>query len=328
MRRSTFRALTLVVAGLLVAVAAVYQWGYSAYRAPGPAAADVTVVLPKGLSLDAIARRLAEAGTIARSAVFVWGARLEGKARLLKAGEYRIPAGASMREVVALLVEGRTVVRRLTVPEGLTAIEIVELVHATEGLVGALDRVPEEGSLLPETYHFAFGDERTQMIERMRRGMTQLLAELWPQRQADLRLRSERDAVVLASIVERETPLAAERPRVAAVLINRLNRGMPLQADPTVIYAVSGGRGSLARALTRADLEIESPFNTYRAKGLPPGPIANPGRASIAAVLHPAVSDELYFVADGLGGHAFARTLAEHQKNVARWRKLGTEAGK
>ncbi len=327
MRRSTFRTLTLVAAGLLVAVAAVYQWGYSAYRAPGPAA-DVPVVLPKGASLDAIARRLAEAGAIARPTVFAWGARLEGKARHLKAGEYRVPAGASMREVVALVVDGRTVVRRLTVPEGLTAIEIVDLVRATEGLVGALDRVPEEGSLLPETYHFAFGDERAQMIERMRREMTQLLAELWPQRQNDHPLRSARDAVVLASIVERETPLAAERARVAAVLINRLNRGMPLQADPTVIYAVSGGRGSLARALTRADLEVESPFNTYRAKGLPPGPIANPGRASIAAVLQPATSDELYFVADGSGGHAFARTLAEHQKNVARWRKLNAEAGK
>jgi UPF0755 protein len=220
------------------------------------------------------------------------------------------------------VIDGVTVKHRLTIPEGLTSAEIVALVAAAPDLEGSVPAaLPADGSLLPETYFFSKGDTREQLLERMRKGMSDALAELWPARDGAVALKTVAEAVTLASIVEKETGLAAERPRVASVFFNRLAQGMPLQSDPTVIYALTGGKGPLGRALLRADLQVASPYNTYANPGLPPGPIANPGRASLEAVLHPDSTKDLYFVADGSGGHAFAATLDEHNRNVAAWRK-------
>jgi peptidoglycan lytic transglycosylase G len=214
------------------------------------------------------------------------------------------------------------VARRLTVAEGLTVSEIYQLLEDAEGLEGALPPAPPEGSLLPETYFYAYGDRRADLVKRMQRSMQAVLDELWPQRAQGLPFRSRAEAVTLASIVDKETSAEDERDKVAAVFVNRLRRGMRLQADPTVIYALTDGSGRLGRELTRRDWEHESDYNTYLVVGLPPGPIANPGRAAIEAVLNPADVDYLYFVADGSGGHAFARTLDEHNRNVATWRKI------
>jgi UPF0755 protein len=315
------------VLAILAALAAVgYRWMEGRFVAPGPLAEEVTVVLPRGAGLGAIARTLADAGVIERPLPFVVAVRLRGAQARLRAGEYAFPAHASGREVLAMLVEGRTVVHRLTVPEGLTSAEIVALVRAEGALEGMIEAMPPEGTLLPETYHFGRGDSRADLLARMAAAMAEAVAEAWEGRDPAVPLAGPDELVTLASIVEKETGLAAERPRIAAVFYNRLERAMPLQSDPTVVYALTAGSGALGRALIREDLEVESPYNTYRVLGLPPGPIANPGKASLVAVAHPLATDELYFVADGSGGHAFASTLAEHNRNVATWRKLQAES--
>ncbi len=305
-------AVVLLVAGLIHVT--------RSFDIPGPLREPRTVVLPEGLGAWDVADRLTDAGVIDDPVLFVAGTWIEGGERALKAGEYEFEALVAPRGVMEKLVAGETVVRRLTVAEGLTAAEIVARVNATEGLAGEVAAAPAEGTLLPDTYHYALGDSRHALMERMTRGMEQALDELWPARDGALPLASAHDALVLASIVEKETGLADERPLVAAVFLNRLRRGMRLQSDPTVIYALTRGRAPLGRPLTRADLAVDDPYNTYRHKGLPPGPIASPGRSALEAVLHPAETDALYFVADGSGGHAFATTLDEHNRNVARWR--------
>ena len=213
-------------------------------------------------------------------------------------------------------------VRRLTVAEGLTTFDVLARLGATEGLKGLAPQGLGEGQLLPETYHFSYGDARADIVRRMRAAMTSAVERLWAARVPDLPLNSPAEALILASIIEKETGLAEERARVASVFINRLRAGMRLQSDPTVVYALTHGQGKLGRRLTRTDLRDQSLYNTYVHKGLPPGPIANPGIAAIAAALNPARSGDLYFVADGSGGHVFARTLAAHNRNVRRWRKL------
>ena len=317
------------VAGTLAALAILavlgataWSWGRAQFERPGPLAAEAVVVLPRGIGLDEIARRLADAGVIDRAWLFRLGVRLSGAARNLQAGEFAFPSNSSQREVMTHLVSGKPVARRLTVPEGLTTRQVVALISAASGLAGAIVAVPAEGALLPETYHYAFGDGRADMVRRMEAAMTELLDGLWKSRQAGLPLRTPAEAVALASIVERESARPDERRHVAGVFVNRLRRGMRLQSDPTVIYALSGGATAFDHELTRADLAVDSPYNTYRVAGLPPGPIANPGRDSISAVLDPLPTEDLYFVNDGAGGLAFARTLAEHNRNVARWRKL------
>jgi UPF0755 protein len=240
----------------------------------------------------------------------------------LKAGEYEFPAEVSAREVHRILAAGEVIMRRLTVPEGLTSHEVLALVSATEGLIGDVAAVPAEGELLPETYHFAFGDSRQGMIERMREDMRTTLAELWPNRLADLPYTTPEEALILASIVQEEAGNSQEMPRVAAVFVNRLRIGMRLESDPTVIYGITGGAGPLGRGLLRSELDQYTPYNTYQIDGLPPTPIANPGRAAIDAVLNPMQTSELFFVADGSGGHVFATTFEEHQQNVARWRVI------
>jgi len=229
--------------------------------------------------------------------------------------------------ILALLESGKVVLHPVAVPEGLTVHEVLALLAASDVLSGDLPPPPPEGTLLPDTWLVPRGEPRTAIVERMRTAMAEELARAWAARQADLPLRTPEEALTLASIIEKETAVPAEYPLVAAVFVNRLRRGMPLQTDPTVIYALAEGRGPLGRELTRADLQFDHPYNTYRIPGLPPGPIANPGHAALAAATAPATVDYLYFVADGSGGHAFAATLAEHNRNVAKWRKLRREGG-
>ncbi|HEX6978178.1 MAG TPA: endolytic transglycosylase MltG [Alphaproteobacteria bacterium] len=278
-------------------------------------------MIPRGAGTDQIARLLTERGVIAGPIPFRVGSRLDGTWRELKAGEYAFPAAVSPRAAARLIASGRTVVRRLTLPEGFTTRQAIALLESAEGLHGQIGSVPGEGELLPDTYFYSWGDSRERMLERQRRAMRETLAELWANRAPNLPLATPAQAVILASIVEKETAVPDERPRIAAVFINRLRRGMRLQADPTVIYGLTNGQGPLDRALTRADLETPHPWNTYVISGLPPTPIANPGRAALAAVLNPLQTDELYFVADGSGRHLFARTLAEHNRNVQLFRE-------
>ncbi|MGO1117129.1 endolytic transglycosylase MltG [Rhodovibrionaceae bacterium A322] len=321
MRRVLWLGLVLLILGGLVAGGG-FVYLKQTYVAPGPLAEDTTLVIVRGRGLTGISEQLTEAGVVRHALLFQAAARLEQRTRSLQAGEFVFPAGVSIAGVLDILESGKTVVRRLTVPEGLTSAEVVALVARAKGLKGELDHVPEQGALLPETYHYTWGDRRSDLLQRMDSSMQQLLAESWEQRQEGLPISSPQDALILASIVEKETGLDGERPLVASVFLNRLRRGMRLQSDPTVVFALTNGKRPLGRALTRADWKYDNPYNTYVIKGLPPGPIANPGRAAIEAVLNPAESDYIYFVADGLGGHAFAKTLKEHNRNVAKWRKL------
>ncbi|MDJ0894880.1 MAG: endolytic transglycosylase MltG [Alphaproteobacteria bacterium] len=295
---------------------------YSEFTRPGPLDRDQVLVIEKGAGSAAIAGQLGEAGIIRYPWAFRIATRFTGQDRMLRAGEYQFPAGSSAQEVAGVLIAGVTLKRRLTIAEGITTREVLQLVSEADGLNGSLTLAPGEGRLLPETYFYSYGDSRDALVERMQIALEETLAELWAKRAADLPFKTPVEALVLASIVERETAVPAERRRVAAVFINRLRRGMRLQADPTVVYGLTQGKGPLARSLTRADLKVQTPYNTYLIDGLPPGPIANPGREAIAAVLDPLDTKELYFVANGNGGHAFAETLDEHNRNVARWRKL------
>ncbi|MCU0837707.1 MAG: endolytic transglycosylase MltG [Rhodospirillales bacterium] len=316
---------TVVVFGTLIVLALLGITAYDALHRPGPLTAPATVVVSKGSTVADIAARLRSRQVIASPLFFELAVRLSGDEGALRAGEYAVPARITVAEVLAMMRAGRTVIRKLTVPEGLTSRQVVALVLAAPGLAGEVTDTPGEGELLPETYHYSLGDSREQLLARMASAMQETLRELWGRRAANLPLRSVQDAVVLASIVEKETSKAEERARIAAVFLNRLRLGMRLQADPTVAYAIADTNGTTpadVRPLTASDLQTPSPYNTYHVDGLPPGAIANPGRAALAAVLQPAATDELYFVADGSGGHAFARTLDEHNRNVQRWRRL------
>jgi UPF0755 protein len=321
MARSALRIFYLFLAMGLTFIA-IFLWGYAQFVRPGPLAKQVTAIIPPGSGLDAISRTLEQAQIIADPLVFSIGARLSRAATDLKAGEYLFPSAISPRQIIELLKSGKTVVRRLTIVEGLTNAQVVNQLRATDGLTGDIGILPREGGLLPQTYYFSYGDSRRAIIKRMRDAMQKSLSDLWAKRAKGLPLKTLEEALVLASIVEKETGVAGERPRVAQVFLNRLEKGMRLQSDPTVVYAVTGGTGPLKRSLSATDLKIASPYNTYVSGGLPPQAICNPGLASIIATLNPVKTDALYFVADGAGGHAFARTLSEHNRNVAAWRKL------
>lgn len=313
--------LTAALAGAVLALGlAVFAW--RAAVVPGPLAKETTLIIPQGAGGAAIAAQLGEAGVISNRALFRVASWIGEDGRPLRAGEYAFPPAVSVVEVLTQLRSGRTVLRKLTVPEGLTSAQVLQLLRTTEGLQGDIAETPAEGSLLPATYTYRYGDSRAALLEQMQGGMRRTVAALWEKRAPDLPLKTAEEAVVLASIVEKETGVADERQRVAAVFLNRLRAGMRLQADPTVAYGAGAANGPLGRALTKADLLTPTPFNTYLIDGLPPGPIANPGRAALAAVLRPLQSDELYFVADGSGGHAFARSYEEHRRNVERWRAL------
>ncbi len=321
MRRS------LIIAGavagtILLAAVLVVLYGLDRFEQPGPLEADTIILVPRGASVGTISRRLQDEGVFDNPFIFRAGVWLNGATRDLQAGEYLFLIGTSMRGAMDILRSGKPFTRRLTLPEGLTSAEVAVLIRDAEALEGDVGATPPEGSLLPETYAYIRDDLRTDLVRRMQRSLDETLDELWPKRAPNLPLKDKREAVILASIVEKETGVPEERPMVASVFINRLRVGMRLQSDPTVAYGITGGSGPLGRALTRQDLQTPSPYNSYLNEGLPPGPIANPGRAAIEAVLNPAETEYLYFVADGSGGHAFAKTLAEHNRNVEKWRKL------
>jgi len=308
----------LVVLAILAA-----GWVFWTYRGPGPKAregAATTVILPRGSSVGEIARDLRAAGVIGSREVFLLAAKLGGAARSLKAGEYEFKSGQSMAQVLSDIEQGKVVRHFVAVPEGWTSAMAAEAVRAQPVLTGDVE-TPPEGSILPDSYQVERGQDRAQVLRKMRAARDKLLAELWASRSPDVPLQTPEQAVTLASLVEKETGIPAERPRIAAVFENRLRAGMKLESDPTIIYGISQGR-PLGRGLTMKEVVTPTPYNTYRIAGLPPTPIANPGRASLAAVLNPPKSDELFFVADGAGGHVFASTYEQHTANVAKWRAI------
>ena len=324
MRTLKYIFVTLLLLGIIGGVLSV-RWFDNEIKAPGPLAAEKLFYIAPGTHIKDMAAALQTADIIDSALAFRIDARVQSKLEPLKAGEYQYPSHVSISDVIALLQSGKTYQHKITIPEGLMSFEIVTLLNKETALTGTITPVPPEGSLLPETYKYSYGDTRQSVINRMKKAMQETLDSLWQKHEPGLPL-SEQEAVVLASIVEKETGLAAERPRVAGVFLNRLHKGIPLQSDPTVIYALTLGQSVLGRPLTSADLKKPSPFNTYVASGLPPAPIANPGKASLAAVMNPEKNDYIYFVADGSGGHAFAKTLQEHNSNVAKWRALEKKA--
>jgi UPF0755 protein len=310
-----------VILGLAVLAGAAFAFLLFGPGPPGDQGQPTTVILARGRGVPGIARALDRAGVIRSKAIFVLAAKLAGGS--LKAGEYAIASRESMAAIIADLKAGRVVRHFVTVPEGWTSAMAAQAVNASPVLTGFAP-TPPEGAILPETYEVQRGDDRARVMARMQQAQDKLVEQLWATRKPGLPFASPEQAVILASIVEKETGVPAERPRIAAVFENRLKSGMRLESDPTVIYGVSRG-APLGRGLTLSELAAETPYNTYRIAGLPPTPIANPGRAALAAVLDPPDSNELYFVANGTGGHEFASTYEAHQKNVARWRQIERE---
>lgn len=316
---------SLAVLGLITTGGAFY-WGSQQYLKEGPLEKSKKVVVPRGANLRDIGENLRRNKVIKSPLVFWASVRLQKKQNDLKAGEYLFERGTTMKQVVSKLVEGKALLYKVTIPEGLTSQQIVTLLRADEVLVGEIDEVPSEGELLPNTYSFGRGTNRQQIIDRMKSGQEAALKQIWERRIDGLPVKTPQELVVLASIVEKETGKADERPRVAGVFINRLNKGMRLQSDPTIIYGLFGGAGKpKGRPIYKSDIAKPTPYNTYVIDALPPGPIANPGLAAMEAVANPSVTNELYFVADGTGGHAFAETLKEHNNNVRRWRQIESE---
>ena len=285
----------------------------------GPLLNVTNVVVPKGASLKTVAEELSRAGVIDKPWLFRIMARINGLAKHLKAGEYQFMPAISLQAAMDKIARGEVFFRRITIPEGLTSGQIMYLIANYPDLVGEIDLDVKEGELLPETYSFELGASRNSIILQARAAMQKALEEVWASRDSSLPLKDVNELLTLASIIEKETGVPEERPLVASVFLNRLKKGMRLQTDPTVIYAITEGETSFGRSLKRADLKIDSPYNTYLNYGLPPGPICNPGREALMAAARPQQSDYLYFVADGKGGHRFARSLNEHNRNVKAW---------
>lgn len=294
----------------------------------GPLSAPKEVWIKPGTTGFALARQLTDEGVIYDPFSFMLALRVQTSGRDIKAGEYRFNAYQPLQSILEQMRRGDVIVRQFTLPEGWSVAEAAQMLQANPLLEGDVGSLPPEGSLLPETYNYARGDQRSTLITRMKAAMDKTLAELWAQRAADLPFKTPQEAVTLAAIVEKETALPSERPRIAGVYENRLRKNMLLQADPTVVYGITGGQRPLGHALTVSELANPSPYNTYIHPGLPPGPIANPGRAALQAVLNPEKNDYLFFVASGTGGHVFAATLQEHDKNVAKWRKIEQQNAK
>lgn len=311
----------------LVALGGLVYLGQQRFEAPGPLAAETTYVVRPGASLGQIAGALETRGIISNATIFELGTRAAGNTTALKTGEYAFEPGASMRDVMQTIVSGRSVQFGITVVEGSTVYTVFQRIAANEAFTGELPaQLPPEGSLLADTKLFDRGTPRTEVVNRLMAAQTALVEEIWATRQPDLPLANINEFVTLASIVEKETGIGAERAQVASVFINRLRRGMRLQSDPTIIYGIFGGQGKPSdRPIYRSDIDTPTEYNTYTIDALPPGPIAIPGRAALEAVANPADTDYLFFVADGTGGHVFARTLDEHNANVAKWRQIERE---
>ena len=312
---------TLLVA-ISIAVGAGLFIGKLRFEAPGPLPEDKVVNIPRGLGIPDIADLLQREGVINQPYVFMGGVIVLKARGELKYGEYQFSKQSSVADVVETITEAKVVQHAFTVPEGLTSEQIVARLLENEVLTGQIKEIPREGTLLPETYRFTRGMTREQIIQRMQQAHRRVLQEVWERRVQDLPVKTPEQLVTLASIVEKETGKPDERTRVAAVFVNRLKTKMRLQSDPTIIYGLTGGKGSLGRPILRSEIDQATPYNTYVVDGLPPGPIANPGRASLEAAANPARTKELYFVADGTGGHVFSDNYAEHQKNVARLRGI------
>jgi UPF0755 protein len=314
--------ITIILVAMLGA-GGLYVDGRKALEQPGPLRDDKVVNIPARAGKGDIAETLAREGVIdVNRWVFIGSVFALKASSELKPGEYLFPKNANLRAVIATLVEGKVVQHSVTIPEGLTSEQIVGRLTDNEIFTGSIREMPREGTLLPETYKFPRGTPRDQVIQRMQSEQKRTLTEIWERRNADVPVKTPEQLVTLASIVEKETGRADERSRVAAVFVNRLRQKMKLQSDPTIIYGLVGGKGTLGRPIKRSEIAQPSPYNTYVVEGLPPGPIANPGRASLEATANPARTRDLFFVADGTGGHAFTETYDQHQKNVARLRTI------
>jgi peptidoglycan lytic transglycosylase G len=320
-----FLSLIVVVSG---AAGGAFYYGKHQFEASGPSlngdSADYIFTLPRGQGLTEIAQNLEEKGLVTNAWIFRLGVMWYHAQSQLKAGEYAIPSEASMSQIMEILRQGKSILYKFTAPEGLTSAQIIQLIEADETLIGPVDSIPAEGMLLPETYLFQRGTTRRELIDQMTKAAQEALSRLWKNRADGLPVSSREEALVLASIVEKETGLPEERPRVAAVFINRLSRGMRLESDPTVIYGLTKGE-PLGRGLRVSELKKVTPYNTYEIDGLPPTPIGNPGVQSLAAVLNPPETKDLFFVANGSGGHLFATNYRQHQRNVAQWRRIEKE---
>ena len=315
---------SLFVLLAVVGIAALFL-GKQRFEMLGPLPADKIVNIPHGSGIRDIADVLQREGVIDQPWVFIGGV-LALKAREdLKAGEYQFAAHASLRDVVATIVDGKVIPHQISFPEGLTSEQIVARLLQDDILTGNIKEIPREGSLLPDTYNFTRGISREQIIQRMQAAQQRLVKEIWERHSPDLPIKTPDQLVILASLIEKETAKPDERTRVAAVFVNRLKQRMRLQSDPTIIYGLVGGKATLGRPIMRSEIDQPTPYNTYQIDGLPPGPICNPGRASLEAAANPARTRELYFVADGAGGHVFADNYDQHQKNVARLRSLETD---
>ena len=316
--------MTLLMIGAVAAGAAAYL-GHRKFYARGPLL-EARIITVKGGN-QTVAEALQREGIIDHPLIFVIGLHVFGANSSIKAGEYAFQPGASMKEVMDTLVAGKSVLHPITIPEGLTSEQIVARLLANDLLTGEVNPTPVEGSLLPETYMVPRGTARQSVIDRMAAEHRKIVAQVWEKRVQNSPLKSPAELITLASIVEKETGVAEERARVAAVFVNRIRQGMRLQSDPTVVYGIAGGKGTLGRGIRKSEISEATPYNTYVINGLPAGPIANPGRASLLAAANPASVNDLYFVADGSGGHQFARTLEEHNRNVRAWRKIEAQRG-
>ncbi len=296
--------------------------GYRRIQEPGPLASDRVLFIAPGTDVPEIIAQLEREGVIDSPLMMNAALLIEGTRSKLKAGEYLFHEHASLRDVMDVVVNGRQVLHAITIPEGLTSEQVVQRLKDTDVLAGDVRDPPKEGTLLPETYKIQRGYSRSDLIRKMQDDQRRLVDHIWARRAPDLPIRTPYELVTLASIVEKETGRADERPHVASVFVNRLQKRMRLQSDPTIVYGLVGGKGTLGRGILRSEVEKPTPYNTYTIEGLPPGPIANPGRAALEAVANPSRTSDLYFVADGTGGHVFAPSLDEHLKNVARWRQI------
>jgi UPF0755 protein len=316
-------AIITIVLVLMIGAGLVYYYGKQTIEAAGPLQEDKIVNIPSRAGMADIAEVLQREGVIDSNRWAFIGAVFAMKARSdLKPGEYNFQKSASLREVIATIVEGKVVQHSVTIPEGLTSEQILGRLGENDIFAGNVREIPREGTLLPETYKFPRGTTREQVIQRMQQTQKRVVAEIWEHRSPDIPIKTPEQLVTLASIVEKETGKADERSRVAAVFTNRLRQRIKLQSDPTIIYGLVGGKGTLGRPIKRSEIAQPSPYNTYVIDGLPPGPISNPGRASLEAAANPARTRDLFFVADGSGGHAFTETYDQHQKNVAKLRTM------